>query len=310
MLVPFPGADAMPYAHLWFLRNLLLYSVLLAPLFAYVRSNPDAGPVRAARWTVQAGGGLALITVPALILGASAVLTKPWHYGEVGMWWEFPHYFLFTLFGYLAIQTGAMWFERIEALRWWLLATTLPLSLVWFSLKHDGPGGLMEGGWAMWGSDPFSLLTTGATVLQTFHAWMWCLLVFAWGARLLNRKSRALAWLNEAVYPTYIMHFHITFPWMALAAIFGMSWWTSTALGTPFVVAGVLACFVMFRRTAYLRPFVGLRGGREEAEKLWPFTAVHEPGPKILLHLTAHAVTGMLLLVLMVLAVLTEFVDL
>lgn len=55
MLVPFPGVDAMPYAHLWFLRNLLLYSVMLAPLFAYVRSNPESGPVRAARWTVDAG---------------------------------------------------------------------------------------------------------------------------------------------------------------------------------------------------------------------------------------------------------------
>ena len=96
---------------------------------------------------------------------------------------------------------------------------------------------------------------------------------------------------------------------MAFAGIIGMSWWTSTALGTPFVVAGVLVCFVLFRRTAYLRPFVGLRGGREEAEKLWPFTAVDEQarnsppldGPR------RH---GRLLLVLMVLAVLTEFVDL
>ena len=126
---------------------------------------------------------MALITVPALILGASAILTKPWHYGEVGMWWEFPHYFLLTLFGYLAIQTGAMWFERIEALRWWLLATTLPLSLVWFSVKDEGPWGLMEGGWVMWGKDPFSLLTAGATLLQTLHAWMWCLLVCSHGAR-------------------------------------------------------------------------------------------------------------------------------
>ena len=67
MLVPFPGSNAMPYAHLWFLRNLLLYSVFLAPLFAYVRKNPESGPVRAARWTVDAGRGLALITVPALI---------------------------------------------------------------------------------------------------------------------------------------------------------------------------------------------------------------------------------------------------
>lgn len=309
MLVPFPGSNAMPYAHLWFLRNLLLYSVFLAPLFAYVRKNPESGPVRAARWTVDAGRGLALITVPALVLAASAILTKPWHYGEVGMWWEFPHYFLMTLFGYLAIQTGSAWFQRIEAMRWWLLATTLPLSAVWFVVKHDGPGGLMEGGWVMWGRDPFSLSTTVGTVLQTFHVWMWCLLIFAWGARLLNRKSRALSWLNEAVYPTYIMHFHITFPWMFIAAILGMSWWTSTALGTPFVVAGVLACFVLFRRTAYLRPLVGLRGGRAEVEKIWPFTTTEDRGIRILLHLTAHTLTGGALIVLMVLAALTGFIE-
>ena len=309
ILVPFPGSEGMPYAHLWFLRNLLIYSVILAPLFAHVRTNPESAPVRAARWTVDAGRGLALIIVPALLLAASALLTKPWHYGEVGMWWEFPHYLLFTLFGYLAIQTGSVWFQRIEALRWWLLATTLPLSVLWFSVKYDSPGGLMEGGWVMWGRTPFSATTTVATVLQAFHAWMWCLLVFAWGARLLNRKSRALAWLNEAVYPTYIMHFHLTFPWMFVAAILGMSWWTSTALGTPFVVAGVLACFVLFRRTAYLRPLVGLRGGRAEAEKLWPFTTTEDPGARILLHLTAHAVTGAALLVLMILAVLTGFVE-
>ncbi|DAC36895.1 MAG TPA: hypothetical protein HA286_02775, partial [Candidatus Poseidoniaceae archaeon] len=192
---------------------------------------------------------------------------------------------------------------------WWLLATTLPLSAVWFVVKHDGPGGLMEGGWVMWGRDPFSLSTTVGTVLQTFHAWMWCLLIFAWGARLLNRKSRALAWLNEAVYPTYIMHFHITFPWMFIAAILGMSWWTSTALGTPFVVAGVLACFVLFRRTAYLRPLVGLRGGRAEVEKIWPFTTTEDRGIRILLHLTAHALTGGALIVLMVLAALTGFIE-
>ena len=117
------------------------------------------------------------------------------------MWWEFPHYFLFTLFGYLAIQTGAMWFERIEALRWWLLATTLPLSLVWFSLKHDGPVGLMEGGWAM-GEGPLlpldgrSHAPANPPCVDVVPAGV------RMGARLLNRKSRALAWLNEAVYPT------------------------------------------------------------------------------------------------------------
>jgi hypothetical protein len=81
-------------------------------------------------------------------------------------------------------------------------------------------------------------------------------------------------------------------------------------LGTPFVVAGVLACFVLFRRTAYLRPLVGLRGGRAEAEKLWPFTATEDPGVRTLLHLTSHAVTAGALLVLMILAIVTGFVEL
>ena len=93
LLVPFPGSDTMPYAHLWFLRNLLLYSLALLPLFAYVRNRPESGPVRAARWTVDAWRGLALIVVPSTLLTASAVLTKPWHYGEVGMWWSFPTIF-------------------------------------------------------------------------------------------------------------------------------------------------------------------------------------------------------------------------
>ena len=96
---------------------------------------------------------------------------------------------------------------------------------------------------------------------------------------------------------------------MAFAGIIGMSWWTSTALGTPFVVAGVLVCFVLFRRRLYLRPFVDCAGSGGSRETL----ALHgrrRTRPEHSPPLTAHAVTGMLLLVLMVLAVVTEFVDL
>ena len=131
----------------------------------------------------------------------------------------------------------------------------------------------------MWGRAPFSPLTAGATLLQTLHAWMWCLLVFAWGARLLNRKSRALAWLNEAVYrPTSCTstspsldgvrwnHRHelvdVNGPWYTLRG-----GWRAGVL--RLVSADGLPA--AFRRTAW---------GSEEAEKLWPFTAVDEAGPK------------------------------
>ena len=88
-----------------------------------------------------------------------------------------------------------------------------------------------------------------------------------------------------------------------------MSWWTSTALGTPLWWR---ACWLFRALSSYSvrAPLVGLRGGRAEAEKLWPFTVTDETGPKILLHLTAHALTAGALFVLMVLAVLTGFVEL
>ena len=45
----FPGQEDMPYGHLWFIYNLLIYSVLLTPLFSHVRNNPDGKIVQTTR---------------------------------------------------------------------------------------------------------------------------------------------------------------------------------------------------------------------------------------------------------------------
>ncbi len=45
----FPGSEDMPYNHLWFIYNLLIYSVILTPLFAHIRENPDSGIVSLSR---------------------------------------------------------------------------------------------------------------------------------------------------------------------------------------------------------------------------------------------------------------------
>ena len=45
----FPGAEEMPYAHLWFIYNLLIYSILLTPLFSHVRNNPEGRLVQGIR---------------------------------------------------------------------------------------------------------------------------------------------------------------------------------------------------------------------------------------------------------------------
>ena len=85
----FPGQERMPYGHLWFIYNLLIYSILLTPLFAHVRKNSGGRIVTATRKLLNFRYNLGLLLLPPLILTVSNVLFKPWGFGEVGMWWEF-----------------------------------------------------------------------------------------------------------------------------------------------------------------------------------------------------------------------------
>ncbi|MCH1591575.1 MAG: acyltransferase, partial [Candidatus Thalassarchaeaceae archaeon] len=82
----FPGGDAMPYGHLWFIYNLLIYSIILTPLFHHVKVNPEGSIMRSVRYTMNIRAGLGILILPPIILALNAILFKPWEFGEVGMW--------------------------------------------------------------------------------------------------------------------------------------------------------------------------------------------------------------------------------
>ena len=208
----FPGSEDMPYGHLWFIYNLLIYSILLTPLFAYIRENPDSRIVKAVRGVLEMPGGIGIMLIPALVLSANAILFKPWGFGEVGMWWEFPHYLLYFLFGYLMITAKEEYFSVLDRIRIPVTILTPILAVVWFLCSQAGDiPNIMEGGWVDKGYSAFSSWAVVATLVQSFHSWFWCLFVFTWASKLLNRPSKWLSYLNEAVYPTYIVHMHLTF---------------------------------------------------------------------------------------------------
>jgi hypothetical protein len=86
------------------------------------------------------------------------------------------------------------------------------LALLWFnSAEMFTTPHIYEGGWANEGYSAFGLEPITAALIQSFHAWFWCLMVFSWASKILNKPSKRLAYLNEAVYPTYIVHMHLTF---------------------------------------------------------------------------------------------------
>jgi len=296
----FPGSEDMPYGHLWFIYNLLIYSVLLTPLFAHVRNNPDGKILRATRSLLNVRHGLGLLLLPPLVLTLNAILFKPWGFGEVGMYWEFPRYMIYFLFGYLMIAAKEDYFPAIDKVRLPVTVITPVLAVAWFTGGEvfETPE-IYGGGWVEQGYAAFAFEPTIAALIQAFHAWFWCLLIFSWASKLLNKPSTWLAYLNEAVYPTYIVHLHLTFLPIALFALIGLGYYVSMVIGTIVVFASVMVCFEIARRASLFRPLFGIKGGKEEVNKLYPYNRTEEKGLRIVFSLVFNALAVVMILMLL-----------
>ncbi|RAH16590.1 MAG: hypothetical protein CMB56_000665 [Methanobacteriota archaeon] len=287
----FPGIDEMPYGHLWFIYNLLIYSIVLTPFFSYIQQNPNGTLIKSVEKIMNIRRGIGMLIFPALILSFNGIIFKPWKFGEVGMWWEFPRYFLYFLFGYLMISTKNIYFPMLEKLRIPLTIVTPMLSIIWYILKSTSKiPSVMEGGWVQKGFPAFSFDIFLATFIQSFHTWFWCIFIFSWSSKLLNRPSKWLKYLNEAVYPTYIVHMHLTFLPIAIFALLGIGYYSGLVLGSVFVMVGVIICFEIVRRASLFRIFFGLKGGKESLYQIFPFNKTKTRESKFVLSLLSNAV--------------------
>ena len=306
----FPGSEDMPYGHLWFIYNLLIYSILLTPLFAHIRENPDSRIVIVVRRILKIPGGVGIMLFPALALSTNAILFKPWGFGEVGMWWEFPRYLLFFLFGYLMITVKEDYFPVLDRIRIPVTIVTPILSIAWFiTSEAGGIPDIMEGGWVDDGYPAFTSWTIAASVIQSFHAWFWCLFVFTWASKLLNRPSKWLSYFNEAVYPTYIVHMHLTFLPIIIFYIIGTGYYLGLALGTVLVMAGVLICFEIVRRARFARPLFGIKGGREQVVMLWPYNRTKDESLRKALSVGFHGLSFLVVIVLYLFLISADWIS-
>ncbi|MDP6906209.1 MAG: acyltransferase family protein [Candidatus Thalassarchaeaceae archaeon] len=297
LFTPFPGSQHMPYGHLWFIYNLLIYSILLTPLFTYVKNNPNGKLIQFVRSVLKIRYGMGLLLLPPIVLFVNGLLFKPWAFGEVGMWWEFPRYLLYFFFGFLMISAKEDYFPAIDRIRIPITIIAPIFAIAWYTVNESSSiPHVMDGGWVEEGYSTFSYEATVATFIQSFHAWFWCLFIFSWASKILNRPSKWLAYLNEAVYPTYIVHMHLTFLPIAIFGIAGLGYYVGLTFGTILVMIGVMVCFEIARRATYARAIFGIKGGHEEVSKLFPYNMTEERSTKIILAIVAHMlVIGMII---------------
>lgn len=221
--------------HLWFLANIFMYVVILAPVFFYLKANIDGKIAQGVKKIFSHPVGLLVVvvalTVEALILDPTPfeMYATTWHGFFLGL--------LAFLFGFCFVFSGKPFWDMILVWRWILLIFAGGLYLL--RLNYFGP------------NVPLYLIVTES------NAWIFTILAF--GYKYLNRPSKTLSYLSQAAYPVYILHMAFLYLGSILIFPLDIPVYIQFVLVVIFTGMGCFFTYEIIRRVNFIRPLFGLK---------------------------------------------------
>ena len=266
MIIPLMSR-LLSLGHLWFLWSLFQYSLFLLPIFYVVRNYPEGKLSRLLGSIFKIPFRLGPLILLPITLSLSDVLLKPIMGEALGFGYEWPWYLLTFLFGYIFIVNKEQYFEFIDNSRFQITIGTIvaTLAFVWIKSEETKSGvPYVGGGWAgenyrQLGIGYHTKTTLIACFVTSFHAWFWCLFVFTWGAKFLNKPSKYLAYLNQGDYPFYIIHQPIVYAVLVIFLASGHSDIVIFIIGTILVALGCWIFFEITKRNRITRAMYGIK---------------------------------------------------
>jgi len=231
--IPNPG-------HLWFLGNIFVYVVILSPILFYLKRNQDSMLVIWMKRILSTP--LAWFIVVSVFIG-EALLFNPTPYEMYAMTWHgFVLGLLAFFFGFCFVLSGDGFWKMIVKWR----RVFLVLGLILFALR-----------WML-----FQMKAPAYLLVMESDSWIFA--VFAFGHKYLNRPSRPLDYLSQAVYPVYILH--MIFLYLGSMLVFPLQIDVHLKFLMVLLIT-LVGCFVVYefviRRVRLLRILFGLRKGGE-----------------------------------------------
>lgn len=236
--------------HLWYVVYLLVYTLLLAP-FARPLARIMAGPGQ--RFTARlfhGAGGMLLLTVglllPHLVILYTLEPFFPTTHALVDDWANHAHNVTLLLTGFLLAKDRNFWNAVRRALPLVLVLTlVLAAAQTWMHFHRQM---MTETAWTVYQGT------------RTLYAWSVILSWLGLAQHYLNRPSRALTYMTEAIFPWYILHQTITVMagfWLTRQ---GLSVWVEAPLVILATFGGcALLHELVIRRVGFLRPLFGLK---------------------------------------------------
>lgn len=236
----------LSWHHLWFLPYLLLFSLVLIPLFLQIRNKSDSTFLNGLKMLISKPAGLYLFIIPLYFVESLVEPFFPSTHALIGDWFNLTNYILLFFYGFLLISAGEVFWMRVRSSR----KVYLIAGIFGFSSMI----GLRE----IWADS--TLIHFIEAGLKVFSFWSWILAIFGYASVYLNQPSKGLKYANEAVYPFYILHQTI----MMIVAYWVIDWEASLFLKFSVLLPGTFGgSWVVYefliRRWKWVRPFFGLK---------------------------------------------------
>ena len=234
----------LSWHHLWFLPYLFIFSLLLSPLFVYLKNNSN----RFTNWIIRITKkplGLYFFVLPLYFVEALVEPFFPVTHALIDDWFIFSFFLILFFYGFLLISLKDQLWESIDRLK----RTALIIGSIAFSTRL-----------LIWQVEDSTVIHFTEAMVKVINLWSWILAFFGYAAKYLNKPGTLLKYCNRAVYPFYILHQTIT---IAIAYyLMDLDWgfWPKFFILTIGTFAG---CWLIYHflilKIKFLHPLFGLK---------------------------------------------------
>jgi len=225
--------------HLWYLRELWQYTLFLIPLLPLLNSA-FVEKLTEKLFNMNAAVAILLAVTPIFIIQLN--LESDEHRNALG--------FLCLLYGYLIGWHSTFWHRVTENCKPLLMVSViLYLSLIAFYNL-------------VWiGADEHTnkALLVAGNLLYSLDRVLWILAVMGLASHYLNKPSKQLSYLSDAVYPYYIVHQTIIIVVGFELSNFSLGMGLEAFFVMLITILGCIASFELIRRVELLRVLFGVR---------------------------------------------------
>ncbi|MEO1405243.1 MAG: acyltransferase family protein [Pseudomonadota bacterium] len=246
----------LSWHHYWFIAYLFLFCLMTWPLFRNWLGTNASLLAKSTEWLV-AGGRLYSVAVVIILLEIVLRPIFPGFHNLVTDWANFFHWLVIFIAGFAMAHDTRM-LDRCRDLRFWSLAIGGLGSGILFAQYYSASayGFHLETEVTL----PNAVAFIWFSIVRVIAEWAWILTCVGFAARYLNRPSRALTYLNGAVYPLFCLHL------TAIVAIAYLVFPTNLTIPVKFLLISLGAyalCFAIYegivRRVGMLGLLVGAK---------------------------------------------------